>query len=72
MFRFMAYILEKISNKNTELRYKREMEDLMKRGLRKGSNVWISPGARLDNNYPYLISIGEQCRYRSKSPPCMP
>ena len=58
MFRFMAYILEKISNKNTELRYKREMEDLMKRGLRKGSNVWISPGARLDNNYPYLISIG--------------
>jgi acetyltransferase-like isoleucine patch superfamily enzyme len=57
--KILSYILNKLANKNTKVQYERAMEDLVKRGLKKGKNVWISPGARLDMNYPYLISIGD-------------
>ena len=42
-------------------KYISTMADLKRRGLKVGKNVIISPGAKIDFNYPYLISIGDNC-----------
>lgn len=54
----------------TLLKYKRNFEywyhhqkiqELIKSGLRIGKNVTIMPTAEIDDSYPYLISIGDNC-----------
>ncbi len=47
--------------KSNRVRYIQNLRDLESRGLKKGHNVSIAPGAVIDNNYPYLISIGNNC-----------
>ncbi len=34
---------------------------LIKRGLRVGNNVFISPSVLIDSVFPYLITIGDEC-----------
>ena len=53
-------IIKWLGAKSVKDSYK--MIDVLKgRGLRVGNNVIISPSARIDNNYPHLISIGNNC-----------
>jgi maltose O-acetyltransferase len=46
---------------SVKAKYKAKITDLKKRGLKVGKNVIISPSAKIDHNYPYLISIGNNC-----------
>lgn len=40
-------------------------EELVKRGLNIGDNVLLSAGVIIDENYPYLVSIGDNCKIAS-------
>jgi len=46
---------------NLEITNKKRIEILRKKGLKIGKNVIINPTAIIDNNYPHLISIGDNC-----------
>lgn len=39
----------------------KKIEELVRNGLRIGKNVTIMPTAEIDDSYPYLISIGDNC-----------
>ncbi len=39
----------------------RKIKELIGNGLRIGKNVTIMPTAEIDDSYPYLISIGDNC-----------
>jgi acetyltransferase-like isoleucine patch superfamily enzyme len=54
-------IIKLLGEKNVKANYVEKLKDLKKRGLKVGDNVIISPSAKIDHNYPYLISIGNNC-----------
>lgn len=41
--------------------YRKRIENYIQRGMIVGKNVTIMPEAVIDSNYPYLISIGNNC-----------
>lgn len=53
--------LEWVSAKNVEVNYVSKLDDLKKRGLKVGKNTIISPACKIDHNYPYLVTIGDNC-----------
>jgi len=57
----VLYILCKIWCKINYCIYCYRIKDLVKRGLILGKNVTIAPAAYIDESYPYLISIGDNC-----------
>jgi maltose O-acetyltransferase len=44
-----------------EFTFRSRIDDLMARGLTVGKNVEIRASARIDPDFPYLISIGDNC-----------
>jgi len=54
-------LLGKISFLLKHWKYKRKLNDMIAKGLKVGKNVTIMPGATIDDGYPYLISIGNNC-----------
>lgn len=57
LFRLGSKLLEKIHH----YRYRMRIRDLVARGLVLGENVTIEYTASIDDNYPYLIQIGNNC-----------
>ncbi len=55
--RLLLKLVAKIKYKN----YKRKLNRNIANGLKIGKNVTIMPNASIDENYPYLISIGDNC-----------
>lgn len=54
-------VLLKINNKNKYWNYKRKLNNCLTNGLSLGRNVTIMPGAFIDPQYSFLISIGDNC-----------
>jgi maltose O-acetyltransferase len=57
LFKLGSQLLRKIQL----YRYRIRMEDLVARGLTLGKNVTIEYAASIDDEYPYLIRIGDNC-----------
>lgn len=60
----MKFILKILSKLNAYIRYKsykNKLNTKINNGLKLGKNVTIMPGATIDDRYPYLISIGDNC-----------
>jgi maltose O-acetyltransferase len=57
LLRFGSQILRTIQH----YRYRMRMRNLMSRGLVLGKNVTIQYSAQIDDGYPYLIRIGDNC-----------
>lgn len=53
--------LRKLYTKIIHYRYSRRIKNLVSNGLTIGKNVTIEPTVMIDNNYPYLIKIGNNC-----------
>lgn len=45
-----------------EIRHKLRIRRLIKRGLKLGVNCYVDPSATIDGSFPWLISIGDNCR----------
>ena len=61
VIKILGKIHKWLSSKNVAVSYQTRINDMKTRGLILGENVLISPGAKIDFNYPYLISIGDNC-----------
>ena len=61
MMGIMTKLFNRFKKSVNKEKYFSTLEDLKRRGLKVGKNVIISPGARIDFNYPYLITIGDNC-----------
>ncbi len=59
--KFIFKILSKLIAFFKYKSYKNRMNAKIQRGLTLGKNVTIMPGATIDDRYPYLISIGDNC-----------
>lgn len=57
----MLTLVGKLRNKFILYRYRRHIRALIGRGLFLGMNVTIMPEVWIDTDYPYLISIGDNC-----------
>jgi len=58
----LSRLYRSITGSKTSIeRYEERYNDLKRRGLKLGKNVIISPAATFDTNYPYLISVGDNC-----------
>jgi maltose O-acetyltransferase len=51
----------KLLEKTRQYRYRMRIEGLVARGLVLGKNVTIEYTAYIDDNYPYLVRIGDNC-----------
>ncbi|MFH1642281.1 MAG: acyltransferase [Nanoarchaeota archaeon] len=54
-------LISKIWNSIQYRKYYMRMKDLISRGLKIGKNVTIAHTAYIDYEYPFLISIGDNC-----------
>ncbi|MBF0217278.1 MAG: acyltransferase [Candidatus Omnitrophica bacterium] len=54
-------MIRAIITKVRELRFRRSVSNLVARGMKIGRGVHIMPGARFDDAYASLISIGDNC-----------
>ncbi len=59
--RVLSETIAKIKLKIRVTLYTRRINRLVARGLVIGKNVTIDPMAEIDNGYPWLISIGDNC-----------
>ncbi len=58
---FIKKILLRLVAKIKYMNYKRRLNQNIAKGLKLGKNVTIMPNASIDDTYPYLISIGDNC-----------
>ena len=61
----IIYFLKKFNRLINYIAFKRDrlqLNNLMKRGLKVGKNVYIFENVEFDLGYPYLIEIGDNCR----------
>ena len=58
---FIRSLLLKFYTHIIHYRYLKRIKSLIKNGLIIGKNVTIEPTVMIDNNYPYLIKIGDNC-----------
>ncbi len=61
----IVYFLKKFNRLINYIAFKRDrlqLNNLMKRGLKVGKNVYIFENVEFDLGYPYLIEIGDNCR----------
>ncbi|MBN1684106.1 MAG: hypothetical protein JW855_01525 [Gammaproteobacteria bacterium] len=56
-----AKVLSFTSKGTYDYMYVHRIQELISRGLKIGKNVTIESGAIIDEGYPYLISIGDNC-----------
>lgn len=61
MRKLIGKFMDWVSAKNVEVNYVSRLDDLKKRGLKIGTNTIISPACKIEHNYPYLVSIGDNC-----------
>ncbi len=62
----MKTINKILVNFNAEIKFikfKRKLNQLINDGLKIGRNVTIMPNVIIDDKYPYLISIGDNCSF---------
>lgn len=58
---FVVRIIKKNYVRFYNYRFKVKITSLIKNGLKLGKNVTIMPTAYIDDEHPYLISIGDNC-----------
>ncbi len=59
--KLISKLLSTISFSIKHWKYKNKIKSMIGNGLKLGKNVTIMPGAIIDDRYPYLISIGNNC-----------
>ncbi len=59
--KFILDWINQYEEKIVMMNYHSRIEEKIKKGMKVGDNVIISTGVTLDNNFPFLISIGNNC-----------
>jgi maltose O-acetyltransferase len=58
-------LIAKLYHLVADYRYRTRIRVLIEGGLVLGKNVTIAPSANIDDGYPYLIRIGDNCSFSS-------